>query len=257
MEDLVFDWEQESGQQVEIADADSLRPEISIPDDLDRDEEIELQFTASLGTVQDSDSVTIFVEHVDEVEDAEEETLEPTESEVTEWDDECDDLAGCMSDDSDETFAVASPGDDSNVNLFLLEEFEVGGAEIEYVTAVATARSDETGYLLFVGASNSDDQTESSGAVPITSGSFEEYEYVWEENPATESAWTTDSLNSFLAGYAYGDGETDIEVSEFVLIVTYTIEEAEGSAPVADLAEQIPELLGNSTEPADTNSTGE
>jgi PKD repeat protein len=257
IEDLVFDWEQESGPQIEIADADSLGPVISIPDDLDEDEEIELQFTASLGTVQNSDSITIFVEHVDEVEDAEEETLEPAESEVTEWDDECDDLAGCMSDNSDETFAVASPGDDSDVNLFSLEEFEVGGAEIEFVTAVATARSDETGYLLFVGASNTDDQSESPGAVPVTSGAFEEYKYVWEENPATESAWTADSLNSFLAGYAYGDGEADIEVSEFVLIVTYTVEEPEDSAPVADLTEQIPVLLGNSTEQVETNSTGE
>ncbi|HUG96195.1 MAG TPA: PKD domain-containing protein [Nitrososphaera sp.] len=251
---LSYEWTQASGPEVEIDGGDSLDPEATIPEDIDEDEEIELQFAASLGSAEDSDSITIFVEHVDEVEGAQEERLEPAESAIAEWDDECDDLADCMADGSDDTFASASPGDASDVSLFSFEEFDINGAEIEYVTAIATARSDETGYLLFVGADSGDeeDRSESPGAVSIASDSFEEYEYVWEENPIVESAWTAESLNSFLAGYSYGDGESDIEVSEFILVVTYTVEEPE---PAENLAEEVPELLGNST--AATNSTGE
>lgn len=250
---LNYEWTQASGPEVAIGGDDSLSPEVTIPDDLEEDEEVELQFAASLGSAEDTDSITIFVEQVDEVEDTQEETLEPAESAVTEWDDECDDLANCMADDSDDTFAAASPEEVSDVNLFSFEEFEINDAEIEHVTAIATARSDETGFLLFVGADGGDEEelAESPGAVSIASDSFEEYEYVWEENPIAESPWTSESLNSFLAGYSYGDGESDIEVSEFILVVTYTVEEP---ALAENLAEQVPDLLDNST--AATNSTG-
>jgi hypothetical protein len=169
------------------------------------------------------------VQHVDEVEGAQEEQLDPEDSAISEWASDCEDLASCMGDGSDDTFAAASPEDVDDANLFSFEEFNVENAEIEHVTAVATARSGGTGYLLFVGADDEDaeDQSEPDGAVPVASDSFGEYEFVWDENPVTNEPWTTESLNSFLAGYAYGDGDSDIEVSEFSLIVTYTVQEPE------------------------------
>jgi hypothetical protein len=156
-----------------------------------------------------------------------------------------------MKDNSDDTFAAASPDDVGNVNLFSFEEFDVENAEIEYVTAVATARTEKVGYLFFVGANTEDeeDQSESRGAVSVFSDVAREYQYTWEENPISNSRWTGESLSSFLAGYVYGDGDSDIEVSEFHLIVTYTVQE-----PAAEEAEQSPDQSGDET---NTNSTGQ
>ncbi|MEW6605361.1 MAG: hypothetical protein AB1351_11830, partial [Thermoproteota archaeon] len=233
---------------------------------------------ASLESAEESDSVTVFVQHVEETEGALEESLVPAESATTEWASECDDQADCMGDDSDNTFATSQ--DVGSVNLFEFDEFDVENAEIAYVTAVATARTDETGYLSFVGADADDpeDQSEPDGAVSVTSSSFEEHEFVWEENPVTGSPWTFESLNSFLAGYAYGDGQSGIEVSEFELVVTYTVEEPppepeqepeepeseqNGEVPVNNteteeiMLEENPEQVPEQTEESPSNEIGE
>ena len=255
-EGLDFFWIRTSGPSIEIDNAESLNPTITIPD-LEDDAEIQLQLAARAGSTEDSDSVTVFVQHVDEVEGANEELLDPLESGITEWEDECGDLADCMKDNSDNTFAAASPDDVGNVNLFSFEEFDVENAEIEYVTAVATARTEKVGYLFFVGANAEDeeDQSESRGAVPVFSDVAREYQYAWAENPISNSRWTGESLRSFLAGYAYGDGDSDIEVTEFHLIVTYTVQEpaAEDAEPAQE-AEQPPGQSGDET---NTNSTGQ
>ena len=225
-EGLDLSWTQESGPEAEIDDEDSLNPEVTIPDNLDDDARIALELAATYGATKDADDVTIFAEHIEEVVQAQEETLDPSGAEIAEWSDEgCGDeeIVDCMSDGSDETFASASPDDASDINLFTFEEFEGDNIEIGYVTTVATARAEEApGYLLLAWADSEDaeDHDEADAAVSITSDSFQKYEYVWEENPVTESSWTVDSLNSFLAGYVYADGESDIEVSEFNLVVT-------------------------------------
>lgn len=239
LDGIDIEWTQTSAPEAELSDADSLNPTIDIPD-LEDDAEIELEVAASLGSAEGSDSVTVFVEQVDEVEDAQEELLDPVNSVIDEWSDECEDLADCMSDGSGDTFAVASPENAGDVNLFSFEEFDVENAEIAYVAAMATARSDETGYLLFVGADADDaeDQSEPNGAVSIISDSFDEYEFVWEENPVNNEPWTIESLNSFLTGYAYGDGVSGIEVSEFSLIVTYTVDEPEEAALEAETSDE-------------------
>jgi hypothetical protein len=111
---------------------------------------------------------------------------------------------------SDNTFASASPDDVSSINLFSFEELLGAGgdgeAEIEYVTAkVTTKKTGETGFLSLVAAPDGEDALdedyEATPAISILSDSFSEYELVWEENPATNHAWTADSLSSFIARY--------------------------------------------------------
>lgn len=250
-EDLTIEWTQTSGPSVEIDGDDSLNPIIAIPE-LDDDAELELEFSVSFDSMEESDSVIAFVQHIEEMEDALEESLTPTESAITEWASECGDQADCMGDDSASTFATSH--DVGSVNLFRFEEFGIENAEIVRVTAVVTARADETGYLVFIGADIDDpeDQSDSEGAVPIASNSYEEYEFVWEENPVTGSPWTVESLNSLLAGYRYGGGQSDIEVNEFELIVVYTVEESP-SEPELEPEESEPEQ--NSEVPVDSRET--
>lgn len=257
-EGLTVEWTQTSGPSVEIEGGDSLNPTIVIPE-LDDDAEVEIELAASLESAEESDTVTVFVQDVEDEEDALEESLTPVESAITEWSSECDDQADCMSDDSDDTIAASQ--DTGSINLFAFNEFDVENADIAYVTAVVTARASETGYLLFVGADTDDpdDLSEPDGAVSIASSSFEEYEFVWEENPVTGSPWTAESLNSFLSGYVYGGGQSDIEVSEFELIVTYTAEEL--TEPEPETEELVPEenleQIPEQTEESAANETGE
>jgi hypothetical protein len=227
--DNTVKWTQTSGPRVNIDGADTLEPRITIPKDITKDDQIKLGVSASLGSAKDSDSTTVFVKTVDEIKDAHEETLHPLDTIESQWKDvECDDLSKCMADDSAKTFSTATPQDAGHINLFSFEKFDIENAKIEYVTAAATARTDRVAYLDFIGADNDDkvkDQFKPSGSISINSDSDNEYTYVWKKNPATDSAWTTDTLNSFLAGYAYSEGKSQIMMSEFSLIVTYTLQE--------------------------------
>ncbi len=245
-EDLILQWEQISGPAIAITGGDSLNPTITIPE-LGQDAEIELELAVSIGSIEDRDSATVFVQSV-EGRGALEELLTPAETVVAEWVSDCDDQAHCMGDDSDDTFSVSQ--EPESVNLFSFEEFDIEDGQIAHVKAMVMARADGPGYLLFVGADAdaTEDQSETEGAISIHSSSFEEYEFTWEENPITRSPWTVESLNSFLAGYSYGDGQSNIEVSEFRLIVSYTTEEQEGSPEpeVADI-EEGEEPIANNT----------
>jgi hypothetical protein len=243
---LTYRQRQLSGPGVDINNEDSLNPTVTIPENLDGDARIILQLEPDYqGRTQDRDVVTIFVEHTKEAQDIEQETLGPSGDGAIEWSSErCGgdgDVAGCMCDGSDNTFASASPDDISSINFFSFEELLGAGgdgeAEIEYVTAKVTAKkTSETGFLSLVAAADSkdaqDEDYEATPAISILSDSFSEYELVWEENPATNRAWTADSLSSFIAGYIcmYAAGQSDIQVSEFSLAVTFTtVEKAQAS----------------------------
>jgi len=221
-------WTQTSGPTVNIDKADTLEPRITIPKDITKDTQIKLKISASLGSAKDSDSMTVFVKHIGKIKDAHEEMLHPPDTIESQWKDvECDNISECMADDSAKTFSTATPQDAGDINLFSFEKFDIENAKINYVTAVATARTDEVAYLDFIGADDAkvNDQVKPPGSISIISHSDNEYTYVWKKNPATDSAWTTDTLNSFLAGYGYSEGKSQIMVSEFSLIVTYTLQE--------------------------------
>jgi PKD repeat protein len=250
-EGLSYRWTQVSGPEAEFDDADSLNPIITIPN-TNRDARIVLQLAVDYqGDLKDRDSVMITVDHVDEIRDAEQESIVSSDSEVADWGGECDDAADCMGDDSDSTFAATSK--DEAVNLFSFEQFSAENVDdIERVTAIVTAKkTGETGYLSFV-AGDADDLKESPG-VSILSESFDEYDLVWDRNPVNNRPWTVESLNSFLAGYMYAAGQGDIQVSEFQLVVTYTTEGPPAAA--SEIEEPEPAEPEDNSTPAG-NSTG-
>jgi hypothetical protein len=96
---------------------------------------------------------------------------------------------------------------------------------IERVTAEITAKKiGNTGYVSFVIDDPKRDEHYITPSISIASNnSFQKYNYAWDSNPVTGEKWTTDSLNSLVAGFKYDGGQAGVQISEFQLTVSYNL----------------------------------
>jgi hypothetical protein len=114
---------------------------------------------------------------------------------------------------------------------------ENSDVEIKQVIIQAdAAKSSDTGYIRFI---VDDSESFESGLVSITSNEMAQYRLVLDEDPVTGDAWTVDSLNSVVAGYAHGVGE--VKVAALKVIVLYSIMPSEEVAEEEEEDQNLPE----------------
>jgi hypothetical protein len=254
---LEYEWTQSDGPDLAITDADTATPTILIPSDIDEDSEAVIDLVVSDGKdASEKDSVSVFIDHVEALEDLDEETeqvqtkeLKPDSDEESQWElSECDDLVDCLSDGSDATATVAGGNGEQSIEKTDLLSFEDLGAdlpneddvEIRYIVIEVDAhKSEETGYIrLHVDSSaadsNNGEEAYESNAISIVSGSMEEYQLVLETEPITDEEWTVESIDSIIAGYSFAGGQSEIEVSEMTIRVHYTVTAAENGEGMAE-----------------------
>jgi hypothetical protein len=237
-----YQWEQESGPGAKIDDKASPTPIVTLPD-VDKDAKLVLSLTVNDGTVdsEKKDTVSIFVDHVDELtNNPQQKVLKPADIKESQWmpSEGCknQDDAECLSDGSTATFVAAGTETIDRVNLYSFGEFSEQGAAaavvdpsslvIERVIAEITAKkTGNTGYVSFA----VDDPREKghyfTPSLSIASSSFQKYNYVWDVNPVTGEKWTYDSLNSLIAGFRYDGGQSEVQISELQLTISYYLPE--------------------------------
>jgi hypothetical protein len=278
---LEYEWTQSDGPDLEITDEDTATPTIVIPTDIDEDSEAVMDLVVSDGKdASERDSVTLFIDHVEALDDLDEvgeqiqtRELKPESDEESQWElSECDDLVDCLSDGSDTTGSVTAGNGEQDIEKTDLLSFEDLDADlpnedvqIHYVIIeVDASKSDETGYLrLHVDSSAGDSENEEayeSNALSIVSGSMEEYRLILETEPMTEEEWTVDSVDSIIAGYSYAGGQSEIAVSEMTIRVFYEVLAEEDST--TDSAEEVEDEevssdVGTGEQQEDSEETGE
>jgi hypothetical protein len=269
---ITYQWSQSDGPSVDILDADTATPTITIPN-VDEDDEVTVDLVVSDGQSESNRaSVVINIQHVEEIEGSQEQNLGLDDAVGgTGWSDaECDGnaLIDCLTDNSDSTF-VSSDSPGLSDLLFSFQDF-IDPASIEnnstsnsiaYVTAQVTAKkTSNSSFISFLVDEPNNQEHYITPSLSILSDSFEEYSFTWEYDPVTGAPWTTDSLNSHIAGYRYLAGQGSIEVSEFKLIVTTIIAQEElpeveepASSPSASSAVDEEDSTAAEEEPAASN----
>lgn len=221
-DEITYSWDQVSGQDVEISGADTATPEITMPDE-NEDLEITLELKVSDGELEDDDTVSIFVQSPEELDGVKELELLPASADDSEWDvsEECEDeSADCISDGSGGTFVFADEPDVTD--LYSFEELDNDDLQIDRVTAKITAKNNgETGFVSIVVDDPDNSEHYSTLDISISSDSFEDYSYSWDSDPVTGDEWTPDLLSSIKAGFMYTAGQSGVEISEMVLVVSY------------------------------------
>ena len=232
-----YQWEQESGPAVEINDQASPTPIVTLPN-VDEDSTVVFSLTVNDGSVdsEEEDTVSIFVDHVDQLtNDVQQRVLKPVE-EITasEWipSGGCEE---CLSDGSHATFVSAGTENIDSVSLYSFGEFSEGGGGavvdpnslvIERVVAEITAKKlGNTGYISFAVDDPTEEEHYFTPSISIGSNSFQKYYQVWDMNPVTGESWTYDSLNSLTAGFKYDGGQSGVQISELQLTVSYYLPE--------------------------------
>ena len=231
-----YQWEQESGPTANIDDKGSSTPIVTLPD-VDKDAKLVFSLKVNDGTVdsQKKDTVSIFVDHVDELaNDVQVKVLNPSDVKTSKWIaagdcNEQDDVT-CLSDGSDLTFVTTGTENVDNLNLYAFEEFSPEGTlvdennntlVIDRVTAEFTAKkAGNTGYVSFAVDDPQEDKHYFTPSLSLASSSFQKYNYVWDVNPVTGDKWTQDSLNSLIAGFKYDGGQSGVQISELQLTVS-------------------------------------
>lgn len=220
-DEITYSWEQVSGPDIEIDGADTATPEVTMPDD-NEDSEITIELKVSDGETEDDDTISIFVQSPQELEDVEELELLPATADDSEWDasEDCQEggSASCLADGSDSTFVTANEPD--TTDLYSFEQID--DVQIDGVVAKITAKkTGETGFISLVVDDPDDSEHYSTRDISISSDSFEDYTYSWDNEPVSGDDWTPDLVNSLKAGFRYAAGQSGVEISEMVLVVSY------------------------------------
>jgi hypothetical protein len=235
---ITYQWSQSDGPDANIIGADTVTPTVTIPT-LDQNDQITIDLVVSDGLVESNKvSVVIDVQNVEEVEGAIEQDLPPDDySQGEGWSDAtCGSNGGsaveCLTDNSDSTFVTSDrPGRTTDLLLSFQDPSTLGvnsSNQIAYVTAQVTAKkTGPSGFTSLIVDDPNSNEHYSTPSISITSDSFEEYSFTWINNPITGAPWTTDSLNSLVAGNRYLAGQGSIQISEFKLIVGSLIPEVE------------------------------
>ena len=263
---IIYHWGQSSGPTVQIIDADSATPTITVPN-LNKDDTVTIDLVVSDGQSESKKaSVVINIQYVEEIEGSNEQNLRPDDAiEATGWSDvECGSnsrtarntgslIVNCLTDNSDSTFIFSESPGKSNL-LFSIQDFADAGSidtnstsnSIAYVTAQVTAKKTaNSSFISFLLDNPNEQEHYITPSLSILSDSFEDYSFSWKYDPVTGGPWSVDSLNSLVAGYRYLAGQGSIEISEFRLIVTTIIgqeeqqeEEPSGSSSTVDEEER-------------------
>jgi hypothetical protein len=235
---ITYHWSQSDGPSVDIIDADTATPTITIPN-LDEDDQVTVDLVVSDGQSESNRApVIINIQYVGEIEGSQEQNLVPNDAiEGTGWSDaECGNvIINCLTDNSDSTFISSDSPGHSDL-LFSFQDFvdpasianSTTSSSIAYVTAQVTAKKTaNSSFISFLIDEPNNQEHYITPSLSILSDSFEEYSFTWKFDPVTGASWTTDSLNSLVAGYRYLAGQGSIEISEFRLIVTTIINQEE------------------------------
>jgi hypothetical protein len=258
--ELAYQWTQSDGPDVEIAGEDTATPTVTIPSDIDEDGEVVIDLVVTDGEAESERySLTIFIDYVEPPSDSdvqvETQELAPDFVQDSEWDTECSDLVECLSDDDEDTFASASGSEEEDelADLLSFQDLDLeenSDVEIKQVIIQAdAAKSGDTGYIRFI---VDDSESFESGLVSITSNEMVQYRLVLDEDPVTGDAWTVDSLNSVIAGYAHGGGE--VKVTALKAIVLYSIMPSEVVLEEEEEDQNLPEEASEPEEEGDSNS---
>lgn len=271
-----YQWEQESGPSAKINDKSSTTPIVTLPN-VDEDSRIVFSLKVNDGTVdsQDQDTVSIFVDHVDQLaNDVQVKVLKPVNSKTTDWiaAGDCNNQGevNCLSDGSDLTFVTAGTENVDNINLYAFEAFSPEGTPvdennndnnlvIDRVTAEITAKkTGNTGYASFAVDDPQKEEHYFTPSLSIGSGSFQKYNFVWEVNPVNGEGWTQDSLNSLIAGFKYDGGQSGVQISELQLTISYhLLPEPTPPAEVSTPQESADAVANDDSGGDDENSTGD
>jgi hypothetical protein len=271
---ITYQWNQSDGPDADIIGADTAIPTVTIPSTLDRNDQITIDLVVSDDQAESNKaSAVIDVQYVEAIESAREQNLAPDDDIAGKgWNDAaCSNnnrnargssvIINCLTDNSDNTFISSSSPSKTTDLLFSFQNFNgpanASGSSISnniaYLTAHLTAKkTGASGFISFLIDDPDNREHYSTPSISIISDSFEEYSLTWEYNPLTGGPWTSDSLNSLIAGYRYLAGQGSIEISEFELIVTTLIgQEEEQEEP--SLASVDEETSTAEQEPASTD----
>jgi PKD domain len=266
-----YQWEQESGPTAAIDDKNSQTPIVTLPD-VDNDATLVFSLTVNDGVVdsEEQDTVSINVDHIDELTgNIQTRILKPADIETSEWivADDCAEQGHveCLSDGSDATFVTAGIENIDAFNLYSFQGFNEGGVGgavvdpntlvIERVAAEITAKKvGNTGYVSLAIDEPSEEEHYITPSISIASSSFQKHNYVWDVNPLTGEEWTSDSLNSLVAGFKYDGGQSGVQISEIQLIISYSIPESSPPAEV-DAVEDTSDSEANENEQNDEDNT--
>jgi len=231
-----YQWDQESGPTAKINDKSSPTPIVTLPD-VDKDTKLVFSLKVNDGTddSQKKDTVSVFVDHIDKLaNDVQVKVLKPSDTKSSDWiaagDCNAQDDVSCLSDASGSTFVSAGTENIGSVNLYAFEKFGPEGTladenstlVIDRVTAEIIAKKmGNTGYVSFAIDNPHQKEHYFTPGLSIASSAFQKYNYVWDVNPITGEKWTQDSLNSLIAGFKYDGGQSDVQISELQLTVSY------------------------------------
>ncbi|MDQ4101568.1 MAG: hypothetical protein M3115_05220 [Thermoproteota archaeon] len=234
---ITYSWRQSDGPSVDIINADTATPTVTIPT-MERDDTIAIDLVVSDGqTESNRASVVIEIQYLEEIEGALQQDLLPVNDFAGEgWSDagcvSSSDLEECLTDGAQSSFVSSDrPGLTTDL-LFSFQDPSAAGINgsnnIAYVTAqVIAKKTGASGFISLIADNPNNNEHYSTPSISIVSDSFEQYSFTWSNNPSTGEPWTVDSLNSFIAGYRYLAGQGSIQVSEFKLIVSSLVPEAE------------------------------
>jgi hypothetical protein len=231
-----YQWDQESGPTAKINDKGSPTPIVTLPD-VDKDTKLVFSLKVNDGTAdsQKKDTVSVFVDHIDKLaNDVQIKALKPSYTKSSDWiaagDCSAQDDVSCLSDASGGTFVSAGTENIGPVNLYAFEKFGPEGTladenstvVIDRVTAeIIAKKTGNTGYVSFAIDNPHEKEHYFTPGVSIASSAFQKYNYVWDVNPITGEKWTQDSLNSLIAGFKYDGGQSDVQISELQLTISY------------------------------------
>lgn len=264
-----YQWEQESGPTAEISDKNSQTPIVTLPD-VDEDATLVFSLTVNDGAIdsEEQDTVSIYVDHIDELaDDVQAKALKPASSETAEWiaAGDCAEQGDveCLSDGSGATFVSAGIENIDAVNLYSFGEFNDEGevvdsnsVVIQRVAAEITAKKvGNTGYVSFAIDDPREEEHYITPSISVASNAFQKYNYVWDANPLTGEKWTYDSLNSLIAGFKYDGGQAAVQISELQLTISYSVPEPSPPADVGTGEEDAIDSEANQNDESDGSST--
>ena len=236
--EITYRWSQSDGPTVDIINADTATPTVTIPT-MERDDTIAIDLVVSDGqTESNRASVVIDIQYLEEIEGVIQQDLLPDDDVAGQgWSDTaCGSSSGlieCLTDGSQSSFVSSDRPSGTTDLLFSFQDPSAAGingtsSNIAYVIAQVTAKKAGTsGFISLIVDDPDSNQHYSTRSISVASDSFDQYSFTWTNNPATGEPWTVDSLNSFVAGYRYLAGQGSIQISEFKLIVGSVITQVE------------------------------
>jgi hypothetical protein len=227
---LTYKWTQSDGPSLEITAEDSPTPVVKIPSKINEDAKAVIDLVVSDGKAESKkDKITIFIDSASALKDQEKgiqtQELKPDGVKGSEWKlTNCKNLEDCLKDGKESTFASTGSNAEKDIgkaDLLSFDDLKVSGDEaiqVKYVIIQTTAsKTGDTGYIKFTV-----DNEDNFKLISINSNQPHNYLLILDKDPRTGDEWTTESVNSIVAGYVYSGGQSEVKVSELKLIVGYT-----------------------------------